>query len=68
MGRKNELCKFMHFIRHPKSLTFEPKSFHSRTSHVDQSSIVLGSNQIRCIELIDSNVDLFMYSIKELGS
>ena len=48
-----------------KSLTFETKSLHSRNySHVDDSNLIPGSTQIRYSDLIDSNVDLFMYLIE----
>ena len=47
----------MHYDRHMKSSTFETKSLHSRNSDGDHSILDMS-------DLIDSNVDLFMYLIE----
>ena len=47
--------------RHMRSSTFETKLLDSRNSHVCHSTLIYGSTQIN---LMYSNVDLFMYLIK----
>ena len=46
------------------SSSFETKSLHSRNSHVDHSISIHGPPKLNMSNLIDSNVDLFMYLIE----
>ena len=47
-----------------RSSTFETKSFHSRNSHVGHSILIHGRRKLDMSDLIDSNVDLFVYLIE----
>ena len=47
-----------------RSSTFETKSSHSRNSHVGHSMLIHGRRKLDMSDLIDSNVDLFMYLIE----
>ena len=46
-----------------KSSTFESESLCSQTDRLALSNIILGSTQIKYVELIASNIDLVMHLI-----
>ena len=49
----------MYQVRYGQSSTFETKSLHNRNSHV-------GRPKLDMSDLIDSNVDVFMYLIERI--